>query len=208
MFHKLALALAGAGLLVTVTACTTHVPKPAAPTPQNASTKPSSMRTGDASPTAWSKSLAILTCQDGERSSAAEPTQGGLGVSSDVWGGDATWSLDAFRQFSSGGKTFVKSPLYVSSSAQPGTVVRVISPRSAGLFYTSFGVWTQPQGVTTSGLISAARRQVQIRSCSDDSTQMYPGGYVVTGPSCVVIEITRPGGRRHVVKASLGKPCR
>lgn len=207
MSHKLGLAVACA-VVITVTACTGQVPKPVAPTQRSTSTTASSSPAAGVSPAAGSNSLAILTCDDGERSAAAEPKHGASGVSSQFWGAPAPVSLAALRPFPSEGKTFVKSPLYVSPTVKRGTVVRVVSPKSAGLFYTSFAVWTRPEGVAPAELISTARRDVQIEGCPGDSTQMYPGGYVVDGPSCVIIEVTGPASHRRVVKAPLGKPCR
>jgi len=206
MTYKLTLAVVGAAVLA-VTACTSQLPKGGAPMQRTTSTAAPSPSRATASPMPASKSLAVLTCDDGERSGAAEPKRGVSGVSSSVWGAQAPVSLAASREFSFGGMTFIKSPLYVSSTVERGTVVRVVSPKTARLFYTSFAVWTEPEGLATTDLISTARRDVQIQGCPGDSAEMYPGGFVVAGPSCVLIEVAGHNAHRHIVKAPLGKPC-
>lgn len=166
--------------------------------------QPSSTPTG-LSTTASAGSLAVLTCTDGQGSQASPKKAQASGLSSDVWNRPTPVDLKTQQDFSFNGKTFVKSPLMVSPAAKQSTMIRVVSPKDAALFYTSWSTWNQQP--TPSDLVSNARRDVTVGGCSGSQTQMYPGGYVVGSPSCVTIEVISPASPRKIIKAPLGKRC-
>lgn len=198
-FARLATALV---LILGAAACTAdHTPTPRSPSP----TQPSSQPSAGASTAAPNGSLAILTCDDGQSSQISTKKAQASGLSSDVWNSSTPVDLKAQQDFSSDGRTFVKSPLMVSPSVKRSTTIRVISPEDAALYYTSWSVWNQQP--SPSDLVSTARRDVTVGGCSGTQAQMYPGGYVVGAPSCVTIEVTSPTAQRKIIKAPLGKQC-
>lgn len=104
------------------------------------------------------------------------------------------------------GLTLVKSPLYVSGAAKPGTRVEVTSPKSAGLYYTTWGVWGR--GPTPEVMVTAARRAVTVGGCSSEALG-FPGGIVVNGPSCVSLRVTSGDGDQHQdLQLAIGRVCK
>lgn len=127
-----------------------------------------------------------------------------LGVGTDIWSVDAA-NFDLSRGPSYDGSTLVKSPLYVSAEAGPGTRIEVIAPATARLFYTSWDVWGH--AITDQLMVTGARRAVTAGGCGHEDVG-FPGGFVVQGPSCVTVRITSGDGDTHRdVQVPIARSC-
>lgn len=114
--------------------------------------------------------------------------------------------LDLTTSPSYGGSALVKSPLYVSGAAEPGTRVEVTSPKSAGLYYTTWGVWGR--GPTPEVMVTGARRVVTVGGCGSEALG-FPGGILVNGPSCVMLRVTSGDGDKHQdLQLPIGRSCK
>lgn len=147
----------------------------------------------------------ILTCNDSQGTSQyGTPT---LGVASEMWGDNGPGeniNLDSLKNYSSNGHTLVKSPLTVLSEAKPGTKLEVVSPSSAALFYTSWSSWGKKDTAT---MLSSASKAVVVSGCEQAS--QFPGGIIVTGPTCVKLRILSgsDASQKATVSVPIGKRC-
>lgn len=166
-------------------------------------------RSGGARPPASSPAphaTAPITLACDQSQPVDTPGPATLGVSSEIWDGSAqSFDLKTLKDFSSHGRTFIKSPLTVLPEAVQSTTVEVASPRSAALYYTSWPVWSTQQDMAT--MLSAASSAVVVGGC--DGARQFPGGIIVAGPACVTLRIL-PGGdanQQATVSVPIGTRC-
>lgn len=125
-----------------------------------------------------------------------------LGVDTDLAGARGTGTRPAGGP-TFGGRMLIKSPLTVDRDAEDGTTLQVESPADARLYYTSWSAWSRQPAAKT--MITAARRRVTASRC--DRVQGFPGGIVVSGPTCVTIGVLAPDGRHGRLRIPLGASC-
>lgn len=127
-----------------------------------------------------------------------------LGVTADGFdGGFASGRPVDSSPLSYNGLSLVKSVLYVSSAASRGTLIEVLSPKAAGLYYTSWKAWGNSP--TAKDVTQGARRVVAVGGC-DQKALMFPGGIVVAQPTCVTLRISSDHHHQDV-RVPIGKRC-
>jgi hypothetical protein len=171
----------------------------------------SSLSVAAPSPTSSTTGAAIhLRCSSGA-TNLATPSGSApvlLGLMSELWGrSDVLRAIDLTSVGPSyRGSTLVKSVLYATKAANAGTRIRVQSPATAALFYTTWGEWGSAD-LTGMSMVTGARREVTVGGCGA-ATAGFPGGIVVEGPSCVTLVVTSADGRHHRdLTLPIGRGC-
>ncbi len=199
-----AAAAAGAALMACAgcTAPTTSAPnEPGTPIQKASASAPT---VSPATPAVSAGRVISLDCRDGLSGLNSEGARTFLGVDTDVWNADfANFDMSNGPMYR--GSTLVKSVLNVSAAAGPGTRIEITSPATAGLYYTSWGVWGH--STTDKGVVTSARRAVTVGGCGSEVVG-FPGGFVVHGPSCVSMRITSAdGGTHRDLRIPIGRSC-
>jgi hypothetical protein len=143
----------------------------------------------------------VLRCADAARGiSAPAPSLKHVeGLASDGW--EPLAALPTVG-VSAGGRPyrFVKAFLYLTAQAAPRTVVSVVSPADAWLYYTDFGTWTTGHGPLVGPVPHGPSRQVEVDACTpagagsgtvDAPPTGYTGGLLLAAPGCVVLRFSR-----------------
>jgi hypothetical protein len=113
-------------------------------------------------------------------------------------------------QASNGRRYFIyKAFLAVSAAAAPFATVSVIHPADARLLYGSSSRIGELMGAPSGqALVAAARSKVRLPVCGPRFTG-FVGGVIVTGPACVMFEVSSPSARPQTVSVPIGpSQCR
>jgi hypothetical protein len=150
-----------------------------------------------------------LTCDDGTRgiTPPAPRTRWVNGLSGDGWAGSASATGGTKAQE----PTFWKSFLYVGPDAAAWTLLSVVDPPSARIYYVPFRFWSPPAdgssrpvlGVTNPG---SGRTTIAFQYCGQQPLG-FTGGVTTVGPACVTLKVTAPGRRAASVRLPLGTRC-
>jgi hypothetical protein len=150
-----------------------------------------------------------LSCNDGT-SGITPPAPGTRwvnGLSGDGWAGSASAPGGTKGQE----PTFWKSFLYVGPNAARWTVLSVVDPPSARIYYVPFRFWSPPGdgsprpalGLTDPG---SGRTTIAFEYCGQQPLG-FTGGVTTLGPACVTLAVTAPGRRAASVRLPLGARC-
>lgn len=184
--------------------CTVSSPRPV-PSVAGSSSTASPAHTGSSETT-------TLSCQQ-ELSATVlppeNPDQHVLGVVSDAWHAAPSGHAGPLGQQEYGGYYFLKVYIYVTKSAAPRTIIRVLQPADVLLFYTDGGIWTSGQ-LSGQAVVKGATRSVSLANCDSDLTG-YAGGILVRHPECVTLSIIAHPGQQaeqqRSVNVPMGRPC-
>jgi hypothetical protein len=132
-----------------------------------------------------------LACDDALASASTNDAEQVNGAGSAAWSklGGINLAAQPKLRIASRELEFVKALLSVAPNAQGRVTLRINTPRTAGLFYVPATTWAH--GPTPRLISARSTRSVIAESCKVPVS--YPGGLVVSGPSCVVISLKAAG---------------
>ncbi len=201
-------AAAAAALAGTVLAACTGVPADSPTTSRSGSSVPPTTPAVPAT-SAVARAPADLRCADGTRAISGAPTKASqwrLGLWGENWG-----RRQVEEGVSAGVPAFWKVFLYVSPDAAPSTTLRVVTPRSARLYYVPFVWWSSFGSEARTPALTLrdlrhGRQDITFGHCAGKVVG-FPGGVQTLGAACVTLAVEAKGRPAERVSLALGSPC-